>query len=228
MNLLTCTVCVSDSYMWWYRAASCTDGMHVGCPPRPRVDICCLFQSCRTFEDVHRATRLLWHSYSHGNESICSWLVFDTQHIEALLDNCPQMEIDGPLLSLFKGGHTRLWTLFIINQKISCFVLEQPRQAQVRLSLVAQRVFFHPHTCAAGEWHDTSVPDSPSHPSQSALAEFGLAGTLTAQRRSCESTLHTHRKQNTTLGNQTHTHTCTPFHRAEVCAFLITPVTWKH
>lgn len=51
-------------------------------------------------------------------------------------------------------------------------------------------VFFH--HIRAGEQRDASVPDSTSHLSQSALAEFGLAGTPSARCRSCVSTPHTH------------------------------------
>ena len=121
---------------------------------------------------------------------------------------------------------------------ISCFVLEQLTEAGSSL-LGSSACFFHPDT--AGEWRDVSVPDSPSHLSQSALAGFGLAGMPTAQWHSCEpnQTRVYSLRGNTLLetkhtNTQTHTHTHTHTHRhawfcrAEVCAFLITPVTWKH
>lgn len=39
----------SHSYIWWYRAASCTDGEHVGCLSCPHVNICCLFRAAEPF-----------------------------------------------------------------------------------------------------------------------------------------------------------------------------------
>lgn len=88
----------------------------------------------------------------------------------------------------------------------SCFVLEQLTQAG--WSLLAAQCVFPSDTCIAGEWHDVSVPDSPSHPPQSALAGLGLAGTPTAPWRSCEST-NTHAETKHSPGNKntlTHTH----------------------
>ena len=156
--------------------------------------------------------------------------------LEALPDNCPQMEIDGPLLSVLKDDTLNLaGDLSSIKEFewFPVFVLEQLTEVGSS-PLGSSACFFHLDT--AGEWRDASVPDSPSHLSQSALAGFGLAGTPTAQWRSCEPNqtrvyslrgntlfethIHTH--------THTHTHRHTRFRRAEVCAFLITPVTWKH
>lgn len=88
-------------------------------------------------------------------------------------------------------------------QMTSCFVLEQMTQAGS--SLLAAQCVFPSDTCIARGRRDATVPDSPSHPSQSALAGFGLA----AQWRSCESTLHTYTQTKHTLGNKTHTHDST-------------------
>lgn len=126
MKLFTC-MCVRLLRMIDYnKAASCTDGMHVGCLPLPHVDICCLFQ--RRLQNLFKQARFapghsfimlkFKHIYSHCNETICTWLVFDAQHIEALLETCLQMEIDGPLLSFFKGRRARPCRWFIINQRV--------------------------------------------------------------------------------------------------------------
>lgn len=62
-----------------------------------------------------------------------------------------------------------------------------------------------------------------TRPSQLWLGLAWLAHRL-SQWRSCEST-HTHTVTNTVLEQQ---HAHTRFHRTEVCALLIMPVTWKH
>ncbi|KAK5620392.1 hypothetical protein CRENBAI_024616 [Crenichthys baileyi] len=46
--------------------------------------------------------------------------------------------------------------------------------------------------CVAREWRDATVSDSPSHPSQSAQAGFGLAGSQTSQSSAATPHSYTH------------------------------------
>lgn len=49
--------------MDYYKAASCTDGMHVGCLPLPHVDVCCLFQSRLQLKQFKQTKFTLAHSF---------------------------------------------------------------------------------------------------------------------------------------------------------------------
>lgn len=165
---------------------------------------------------------------SHGNESICTWLMFDTRHKERISDNCPQIEIDGALLPFFfkRMPHSTLQIIYhqswfpILSLNswhgpVSSWYLSMFFSIPIRVQQgegMTRACQTHPLTCSSQHW-------------------LGLAWLTacwlhrgTAASPHCTHT-HTHKKQNTLL-ETTHTHT--RLHTEEVCAFVITPVTWNH
>jgi len=148
------------------------------------------------------------HIYNRRNKTLCSWLIIWYTAYRGDIGKLPPNGNRWAFIVLFNGCHVWSCKWFSINQNILiafCFVLEQLTQA-VHLCEIAQHVL-PSDLCVEGEWRDASVPDSPSHPSQSALAGFGMAGTPSQQWRSCESTLRTQTHTGTkhTLGNKTRT-----------------------